>query len=93
MINDHGQRVCNRCGVLITAYCPSVETLAIIGVFHENGDQAVVDEIVRRENIDPDVIWEYFRHRMAPQSRRRVSRVFGELQISWRNYPMKAPIG
>ncbi|WDR37729.1 hypothetical protein NN484_08325 [Pseudomonas serboccidentalis] len=66
MTTDYGQRVCNRCGDLITAYCPSIESLAIIGAFHEKGDQAVVDEIVRRENIDPNVVWEYFRHRMRP---------------------------
>jgi hypothetical protein len=54
MINGHAQRGCNRCGELITAYCPSVETVAIIWVFHEKKDQTVVEEIVRRENIDPD---------------------------------------
>lgn len=66
MITGYGQRFCNRCGESITAYCPSIETLAIIGVFHDKGDQAVVDEIVRRENIDPDIVWEYFHHRMKP---------------------------
>jgi hypothetical protein len=67
MTLDHGRRICDRCGDSITAYCPSIESLATIGILHEKGDQAVVDELVRRENIDPSIVWEYFRHRMTPR--------------------------
>ncbi|QHD08133.1 hypothetical protein [Pseudomonas sp. R76] len=67
MITRPTHRLCNRCGDWITAYCPSVETLSTLGIFHEAGDQAVVDEIVRRENIDPAIVWEYFEHRMKPR--------------------------
>jgi len=74
MTTDYGQRVCNRCGESITAYSPSIETLAIIGFFHEKGDQAVVDEIVRRENADPGVVGEYFRHRMIPLCEQKLAR-------------------
>ncbi|MNI72038.1 hypothetical protein D3C73_1279560 [compost metagenome] len=72
MTLDHGHRICDRCGDSITAYCPSIETLATIGVFHEKGDQAVVDELVR-EKIDPSIVWDYFRHRMKPRCEQKLA--------------------
>jgi hypothetical protein len=73
MIPHPTHRICDRCSSLITSYCPSIETLSTIGSFHEAGDQAVVDEIIRRENIDPKIVWEYFDHRMRPRCEQKVA--------------------
>lgn len=72
MTSTHGKRICDRCGESITAYCPSIETLSEIGHLGQKGDQATVDEIVRREGVAPDVIWEYLRHRMKPTCKPKV---------------------
>lgn len=73
MTTDYGQRICNRCGDSITAYCPSLQTLVALTDFHDKGDHAVVDEIARRESIDPIIVWEYFRHRMKPCCEQKVA--------------------
>jgi len=73
MIPEPARRICDRCGQLITAYCPSIKTLSAIGSFYEAGDIEVVDEIVRRENIDPQIVWKYFDHRIRLRCEQKVA--------------------
>ncbi|NWB32074.1 hypothetical protein [Pseudomonas gingeri] len=73
MIRELGHRLCDRCGDTITRYCPSVETFSLLGPFHDQGKQAVLDELVRREGVDPNIVLEYFRHRMFPECKPKVA--------------------
>ena len=73
MIPKPACRICDRCGQSITAYCPSIETLSAIGRLHEAGDPAVLDEIVRRENTDPKIVWEYLDHRMRLRCQQKLA--------------------
>jgi len=73
MTRQLAHRICDRCGDTLTNYCPTVEALSAIGAFHEQGEQAVVDEIVRREGVDPAIIWEYFQHRMISICKQKIA--------------------
>lgn len=64
MSREFGKRECDRCGEMITAFCPTLPTLSSIGKILNSGQNAVAAEIVRLEDVSIDLASEYLRHRV-----------------------------
>jgi len=73
MHREYGKRICDRCGKLITAYCPSLETLSRIGTLLASSKEAALEKIIEMEGVDRDTLMEYVNHRMIPKCSSKAS--------------------
>ena len=60
-------RECDRCAATITAFCPSLQTLASIRATLAVPVEVLAQEIARLENVPLDTVREYIDHRMMPK--------------------------
>ncbi len=73
MHREYGKRICDRCGELITAYCPSKETLSRIGRLLASSKEEALEKIIEIDGVDRDTLMEYADHRMIPRCSPRAS--------------------
>ena len=51
----------------MTSFCPSLDTLGVIGDFLKAPVDVLATEIARLENVPVDIVREYIDHRMVPK--------------------------
>jgi hypothetical protein len=64
MHREYGKRICDRCGELITAYCPSLETFSRVGELLGSSKEVALEKIIEMEGVDRAILMEYVNHRM-----------------------------
>ena len=73
MQREHGRRTCDRCGELITAYCPAVETFSRLSELKNSSKESTLEKIIEIEGVDRGVLAEYADHRMYSKCQLKIA--------------------